>query len=167
MFSFDPNPCHERVSQDRIKFDQDAPAYPRLLDFPDIENNRHNDNNGNWHILRLNGLNQHTLDLDNNYTGDLRVTSGYRCPIANSRTEGNEPTSRHQYGRAIDFNQQSDGGNYMVWRAATDVGLVSILYGLVQNSTEVKRIYGHVLEQYVYPAMPPGIVHYTHGHVQW
>jgi len=159
----------ERVTQPRTNFDQDQPAtaYARLLDPPDIEYNRHNDNNGNWHILRLNNLNQRATDLDGRYAGNLRVTSGYRCPIANSQTSGNEPTSRHQYGRAFDFNQQSDEGNYGVWIEADKMGLDAILYGRIQNSTNERRVYDYELHQYVYPNMPPDIVQYTHGHAEW
>jgi len=162
----------DRESQGRETFDQDAPAYEKLLDrvMNDIEQNRHDDTtpDKNWHILKLNKLNANAVKLDDNYAGDLRITSGYRCPIGNSRTSGNVPKSRHQYGKAFDFNQKSTDvektteENYNVWRKAADIGLAAILYDQDDN-----QVSSTLLEQYVYPAMPTGITSYTHGHAEW
>mgnify|MGYP001586354688 CR=1 FL=1 len=144
-----------RVSQLRVNFDRDTAAYTGLIGTA-AEPGRHN----NWHILRLNNLNQHAIDLDNNYAGNLTVTSGYRCPRGN-RAAGGEATSRHQYGRALDFDQQSSEENYNVWSAASTASL-RLLYD--QNNQIVNN---SLIIQYHWTLMTPGVTSYTHGHVDW
>jgi hypothetical protein len=76
--------------------------------------------------------------------------------------------SNHQYGFALDFNQQSNNQpsteeNYRVWQAAQTANAVNrFLYD--QND---KIISNSLLLQYQWPLMPPGITRYTHGHADW
>lgn len=82
---------------------------------------------------------------------------------------GGEPRSNHQYGRALDFNQhdssnQADSGaNYNVWVAAAATNAAHrFLYD--QNDNIVNNT---LISQYPWPAMPPGVTRYSHGHVDW
>jgi hypothetical protein len=147
----------ERESQGRVYFDQDPAqlGYERLLDAPDIENGRHQ-----WHILSRYNLNQHAVDLDNSYAGNLRVSAGYRCPRGNARA-GGALKSNHQYGMALDFSQQSTQENYRVWSAASNASH-RFLYD--QND---KIVNNSLIIQYPWPLMPPGVTAYTHGHADW
>jgi hypothetical protein len=143
----------ERESQPRNNFDQDPPAYPGLLGTA-AEPNRHQ-----WHILR--DLNQHARDVVNNYSG-LNITSGYRCPIGNSRLPNSARNSNHQYGRAFDFAQGSSVENYNAYRAARDAGAAVDTYLQLSN--------GERYFWYRPPPLPnelPSGIGYVQGHVAW
>lgn len=124
------------------------------------EPNRHQ-----WHILR--SLNQHAIDTNDNYTaGNLRVTSGYRCPIGNASLPNSAPTSNHQYGRAFDFNQRDANWepdsleNYNTFNAALEAGAGADSY--LEGSNGI-RYFDPVL----HPNQLPQGVTYIQGHVAW
>ena len=155
-----------RTSKVRTDFDTDAAdvSYPRLLDSPDIESDRHE----KWHILRLHNLNQHARDVDNNYSGNLRVTAGYRCPRGNA-TAGGVPTSNHQDGVALDFNQQDSQKNYDAFTAAYNAGARKDSYLKASKGDYYITFFWY--EQYIPDASElntqyPGYV-YDQGHVAW
>ncbi|MBI5101743.1 MAG: hypothetical protein HZB33_07925 [Nitrospirae bacterium] len=151
----------QRDSQERSCFDKDVPTYDALLGL-NAEPDRHE-----WHILRLHNLNQHAVDTDNNFiSGDLRVTSGYRCPIGNQREVNRgagSMTSNHQYGRAFDFNQQSSGDNYDAFDAARNVGAGGDSYLRASNGTRYFLRNGFPPS----PGQLPSGVSYVQGHVAW
>jgi hypothetical protein len=144
----------DRVPQDRIEFDKDAPAYAGLLGAA-AEPSRFQ-----WHILR--NLNQHAVDTDSQYTGDLRVTSGYRTPVGNSQLSGSAATSNHQYGKALDFNQQSSSENYDAFEAALVAGAAADSY--LRGSNGILYFWQNNPPQA--DQLPQGVT-YVQGHVAW
>ncbi len=159
-----------RESQDRINFDQDAPAYVMLLDrvMNDIEHDRHDDPtpDKNWHILTLHDLNRHATETKGFYN-NLNITSGYRCPRGN-KAVGGENSSNHQNGYAFDFaqhnpdiNRQSQE-NYDAFRAALDAKAAADTYLTLSNG-----------EKYSWrkpppsPDLLPSGITYTKGHAAW
>jgi transglutaminase-like putative cysteine protease/uncharacterized protein YcbK (DUF882 family) len=157
----------KRVSQDRKNFDQDAPAYEKLLDrvANDIERNRHDDPdaNHNWHILKLHDLNRHAIETKNNYS-NLNITSGYRCPRGN-KAAGGEDTSNHQYGKAFDFDQNTSQENYDAYRAARRAEAAADTY--LHGSNGIDYFWDRYYNGREEPGPPPQGVNYTRGHAAW
>ena len=79
-----------------------------------------------WWIHNKYTLSRHAQALDNIYSGDLCVTSGYQCPVKNKATNG-ETTSHHLFGHAIDYSQwhkypgDESHQNYLVYDASKDL----------------------------------------------
>ncbi len=154
----------ERTSQPRENFDQDPPAYEKLLDrvANDIERNRHDDPdaNHNWHILKLHDLNRHATETKS-YYNNLNITSGYRCPRGNALVRG-ENKSNHQYGQAFDFDQTTSQDNYDAFLAARSANAEADTYLTLSNG-----------ERYFWrkpppsPDLLPSGITYTKGHAAW
>ncbi|OGP73281.1 MAG: hypothetical protein A2W09_03215 [Deltaproteobacteria bacterium RBG_16_50_11] len=161
----------ERVSQTRGQFDNEAAPteYPRLLDQPDIENGRHQ-----WHILKTTGLSQHAIATDDKYSGNLSVTCGYRCPIANEAliSRGAARTSNHQYGEAIDFNQNPNRTttgsieNYNAFDAAYRADARVDSYLKATDEAGNVRTYRWSVPPPLPDQLPSGYL-YVQGHVAW
>lgn len=139
----------------RNEFDQDAPAYPRLLDrrqgYEDI---------CAWHqwwILR--NLNQNARNLDNAYTGSLFPTSGYRCPVENPGAV----RSYHLFGQAMDFAQGNSLENYNVAETARRIGGTSEIFLYDQQGNRYSYYEGFPRP----PNFPLGVTAWTRGHIAW
>lgn len=140
---------HRRENFDRTS---PPPEYSRLLHEIDI---------CTWHDWWIvDSLIGYVQILDNAYDGELRVTSGYRCPVGNQRA-GGAPNSIHMQGLAVDWNQLSSEENYKVWQASESA---SRRYLYDQNDDIIDN---SLILQYAWPLMPPGIIEYTHGHTDW
>jgi transglutaminase-like putative cysteine protease len=153
----------ERDSQERFRFDQDAPAFAGLLG-PNAEPNRYQ-----WHMLR--SLNEHAVAANSNYTttygGNLSFTSGYRTPIGTSQLPNSTNTSNHQYGRAFDFNQGNSQNNYYGYLSVRAAGAGVDTY--LQGSNGIRYFwYGQYVVGVTGPPWPaPQGVTYTQGHAAW
>lgn len=59
-----------------------------------------------WGIVRARLW--YNLDLTRQlYDKDIRIISGYRCPVGNAKIQGARPLSRHQFGDAVDMSPVS------------------------------------------------------------
>lgn len=145
------------------EFDQNSPAYPKLLDKPLDVHNHHK----HW-ILAF--INTKARALVAAYTGTIKFTSGYRCPVKN-KDVGGSVESQHIYGRALDFKAEHNVDSTrsrMVWEIY-DKGINlspspggHFLYD--QNGDIIpvsKRPYGKP------PNYPSGVTGYTRGHLDW
>jgi hypothetical protein len=163
----------QRISQERTAFDQDTvpspSAYVKLLDPPDIENDRHNP----WHILRF--IYPHAIEMNNLYKADYEhdawFIGGYRCPRGNVTANG-AATSNHQYGRALDFDGVDSLDVYNTFDKALEAGAKADTYMWVDGGP--KKAYWYQKPPPAEPVEAPigeepkiYFPNYTSGHAAW
>jgi len=105
--------------------------------------------------------------IRNVYGGPIFVTNAFRCPRKNNSV-GSSYTSKHAYGRAFDYQQNSpySQNNWGVAQAAEDAGVSPFRILLYNQTSAVFQSFQWLKNNGYGPThLPPGWTRYNHGHI--